>query len=53
MAQLSADAFLFGGDLMRVEEALAMVTARAPPIAETERVLLTDADGRVLVGKSA
>ncbi len=48
MAQLSADAFAFGGDLMRVEEALSLVTARIPPIAETERVLLADADGRVL-----
>ena len=49
MAQLSADAFAFGGDLMRVEEALALVSARIPPIAETERVQLADADGRVLV----
>jgi molybdopterin molybdotransferase len=49
MAQLSADAFAFGGDLIRVEEALAMVTARIPPVAETERVRIADADGRVLV----
>jgi molybdopterin molybdotransferase len=49
MAQLSADAFAFGGDLMRVEAALALVIARVPPIAETERVHLADADGRVLL----
>ena len=49
MAQLGADAFAFGGELMRVEEALALVRARIPPIADTERVLLADADGRVLV----
>ena len=50
MAQLSADAFAFGGDLIRVEEALALVTARIPPIAEREHVLIADADGRVLAG---
>jgi molybdopterin molybdotransferase len=48
MAQLSADAFAFGGGLMRVEQALAQVTARIPPVAETDRVPLADADGRVL-----
>jgi len=48
MAQLSADAFAFGGELMRIEDALALVTARVPLIAETERVAIADADGRVL-----
>lgn len=48
MAQLSADTFAFGGDLMRVEEALALVTARMVPVTETERVPVSDADGRVL-----
>ena len=48
MAQLSSDAFAFGRHLMRVEEALSLVTARIPPIAETECVALVDADGRVL-----
>ena len=48
MAQLSSDAFAFGRSLMRVEEALSLVTARIPPIAETESVPLVDADGRVL-----
>jgi molybdopterin molybdotransferase len=49
MAQLTADAFAFGGDLMRVEQALALVAARIPPIAEMDRVAIADADGRVLV----
>ena len=51
MAQLSKDAFAFGGDLIRVEEALALVTARIPPIVGTERVQIADADGRVLVDR--
>lgn len=50
MAQLSEDAFAFGGELMRVEEALSLVAARIAPVAETERVAVADADGRVLVG---
>ena len=33
---------------MRIEDALALVTARIPRIAETERVAIADADGRVL-----
>lgn len=48
MVQLSSDAFAFGGDLMPVEEALALVAARIPPIGETEMVGLIDADGRFL-----
>jgi len=48
MAQLSEDAFAFGGDLMRVDEALGLVAARIHPVAETERVAVTDSDGRVL-----
>jgi molybdopterin molybdotransferase len=49
MAQLSSDTFAFGADLMRVEQALDLVTARIPPIAETEWVGLSEADGRVVV----
>jgi molybdopterin molybdotransferase len=49
MAQLSADSFAVGGELIGVEEALLLVTARIPPIAETEQVSLTAADERVLV----
>ena len=48
MAQLSEDAFAFGGELMRIEDALSLVRARISPISETDRVLIADADGRVL-----
>ena len=48
MAQLTDDAFAFGGDLMRIEEALAHVAAHVPTIEDTETVPLREADGRVL-----
>ncbi|PSC02717.1 molybdopterin molybdenumtransferase MoeA [Alsobacter soli] len=48
MAQLSDDAFAFGGELMRVEEALALVGERLPVVAGVETVPLWQADGRVL-----
>ena len=48
MAQLTDDAFAFGGDLMRIEEALAVMATHVPPVAETEVVAITAADGRVL-----
>ncbi len=48
MAQLSSDAFAFGGELMRVEDALALVGERLAPVAAKERVGLVAADGRVL-----
>lgn len=48
MVQLSSDAFAFGGDLMPVEDALALIATRIPPLNETERVGLIDADGRFL-----
>jgi molybdopterin molybdotransferase len=48
MAQLSDDVFAFGGELMRIEEALERVAARVPAIGETETVALFEADGRVL-----
>ncbi len=48
MARLSADAFAFGGEMLSVEDALTLMAARVPPIAETERVAIADADGRVL-----
>ena len=47
MAQLSDDAFAFGGELMRIEEGLALVADRVPAVGGTEVVRLTDADGRV------
>ncbi|MDJ1159623.1 molybdopterin molybdotransferase MoeA [Chelatococcus sp. SYSU_G07232] len=48
MAQLSDDCFAFGGPLLSVEAALALIGERVAPVAETESVPLGDADGRVL-----
>lgn len=48
MAQLSADVFAVGDRLMPVDEALALIKARTPAVAEAEDVALIDADGRVL-----
>jgi len=48
MTQLSDDAFAAGDRLMPVDEALALLRARGHAVAETERVGLIDADGRVL-----
>ena len=48
MAQLSDDCFAFGGPMLSVDEAVAIITARVTPIGETERVALTGADGRIL-----
>ena len=48
MAQLSDDCFAYGGPMMTVEEAGALIAQRAAPLAETERVALAQADGRTL-----
>jgi molybdopterin molybdotransferase len=48
MAQLSDDCFAFGGPMMSVDDAVAMIAARVDAVQETETVLLTEADGRVL-----
>jgi len=48
MAQLSDDCFAFGGPMLSVDEAVAMIAARVTAIAETEAVALRDADGRIL-----
>lgn len=53
MAQLSDDTFAFGGELMRIEEALALVADKVPAVEETEVVALTRADGRVLAADLA
>jgi molybdopterin molybdotransferase len=50
LAQLSDDCFAFGGALMRVEEALALLSARLSPLAGIETVGLREAAGRVLAG---
>src|SRR5579863_3924221 len=48
MAQLSDDCFAFGGPMMSVDDAVAMIAARVDAVQETETVLLAGADGRVL-----
>ena len=48
MAQLSDDCFAFGGALMAVEEAQALIVARIPPAEGEELVALAAARGRVL-----
>jgi molybdopterin molybdotransferase len=48
MAQLSDDCFAFGGPMMSVDEAVAIIAARVHAVAESERVSLVEADGRVL-----
>ncbi|HYE52830.1 MAG TPA: gephyrin-like molybdotransferase Glp [Azospirillaceae bacterium] len=48
MAQLSDDCFAFGGPLMRLEQAVALLRDRLAPAAGTEEVPLRAAAGRVL-----
>jgi len=48
MAQLSDDCFAFGGPLLAVEEVERLLAERIAPVAETERVALREAAGRVL-----
>ena len=48
MAQLSDDCFAFGGPMMSVDEAIAIIAARVTAVQDTEIVPLGDADGRIL-----
>ncbi|MFM8990645.1 MAG: molybdopterin molybdenumtransferase MoeA, partial [Alphaproteobacteria bacterium] len=48
MAQLSDDCFAFGGELMRADEALAILAARVSCVAGQEDVALRLARGRIL-----
>ncbi|HEV7266324.1 MAG TPA: gephyrin-like molybdotransferase Glp [Falsiroseomonas sp.] len=48
MAQLSDDCFAFGGKLLAVEQAAALIAERVPVLEGTERVTLRAALGRVL-----
>lgn len=50
MAQLSDDCFAFGGALLSVEAAQAMILERVAPIEGVEEVALAAARGRVLAG---
>lgn len=48
MAQLSDDCFAFGGALLGVDAALALIEARIVPVVEAETVPLAAAAGRIL-----
>ena len=48
LAQLSDDCFAFGGPLMSVDDAVAIIASRVSAVAETEWVDLAGADGRIL-----
>jgi molybdopterin molybdotransferase len=48
MAQLSDDCFAFGGALLTVDAALALIDERINPVVETETVPLATAAGRIL-----
>jgi molybdopterin molybdotransferase len=48
MAQLSDDCFAFGGPMMSVDEAVAIIAARVTAVRDIETVALDAADGRVL-----
>jgi len=53
MVQLSNDCFAFGGEMMIVDRALALLAERVRPVTATERVPLTDALDRVLAAEVA
>jgi len=53
MAQLSDDCFAFGGALLTLDAARAMIMAQVRPVDGTERVGLHEADGRVLAADMA
>src|SRR5438128_6506596 len=48
MAQLSDDCFAFGGSLLGIDVARAMIVERVTPVAGLERVKLRQALGRIL-----
>ncbi len=50
MAQLSDDCFAFGGELLGVDAALALIAERIVPVVEAESVALAEAAGRILAG---
>src|SRR5450432_3303551 len=53
MAQLSDDCFAFGGPMMPVDEAVAIIAARVTAVQDIETVPLGDADGRILASDIA
>jgi molybdopterin molybdotransferase len=53
MAQLSDDCFAFGGPMMPVDEAVAIIAARVAAVQDIETVPLGEADGRILASDIA
>jgi molybdopterin molybdotransferase len=53
MAQLSDDCFAFGGPLMSVDDAVAIIATRLCAVEDIETVALRDADGRILARDTA
>ena len=53
MAQLSDDCFAFGGPMMSVDEAVAIIAARVTAVQDIETVDLRHADGRILAAAIA
>lgn len=53
MAQLTDDCFAFSGPLLRLDDMERLIGERIAPVAETERVGLNEARGRVLVSDIA
>ena len=47
MAQLTDDCFAFGGPLLSIDDAIALMWERLPVLAGVETVPLLDADGRI------
>ncbi|MGU3537080.1 molybdopterin molybdotransferase MoeA [Methylobacterium sp. A54F] len=47
MAQLTDDCFAFGGPLLTIEQAVALIGERLPTVSEAETVSLALADGRI------
>ena len=48
--QLSDDCFAFGGPLMAIDHAVAIIAARVTAVQDIEAVALAEADGRILAG---
>ena len=48
MAQLTDDCFAFGGELLSIDGARGLIVERLSPVAESEVLPLSEADGRVL-----
>lgn len=48
MAQLTDDCFAFGGPMLSIADAIALMRARIAPVCGIESVRLSNADGRVL-----